>query len=95
MDKEKPSSPQTTQTEFLVRSFMRKKLLFLTSFCAGSPPASSAWMMASRCFARASPWSAARTYQTCASIASRWQPMPCSLKYPAAYCALGRPNTQS
>ena len=62
-------------------------LLLLVDTLTGSPTA-AARMAASRCFARSSPLSAARTYHTFASSASRRQPIPISVKYPIAYCAL-------
>jgi hypothetical protein len=58
-------------------------------------PDAAAWMMARRCFALSSPWSAALTYQTLASRGSRRHPIPISVKYPQAYSAFGRPGDVS
>lgn len=54
----------------------------LFRLCGGMfpPPEAAARIAAIRCFARSSPWSAARTYQTFASRGSRRQPMPISVK---------------
>lgn len=46
----------------------------------GLAPSAAALIVAMRCLALSSPWSAALTYHTLASRGSRWQPMPISVK---------------
>ena len=57
-------------------------------------PASASRITFSRAMARSSPCSAALTYHTFACSGSLRQPIPCSVKYPAAYSAFGRPVTR-